>query len=158
MKRKPAKRTKAKAGPPVKVPAGATPNACFISGAAVTESQFRAIRALEAMQAGERKSMENELSLASYSLETVRRVVQSCATNKEEIDALAKRTIASFDAAEKVGDRLERESRLRAVRREAKQSILQVIAIARSCEEKVRDRCMPEQIPAGAPVMRKGMG
>lgn len=135
-------------------PAGATPNACFVAGSSVTEAQFRGIRALEALT--ERKgvkSMENELLLASYGLQMLRRALPVCENNQAEVDVLARKTVAAFAEAEKVEDRLERESRLHAVKREARQNILQIIAIVRSCEEKVKDRCMPEAIPSAKPVI-----
>ncbi len=135
-------------------PAGATPNACFVAGSAVTEAQFRGIRALEILtEKRNSKNMGNELSLASYGMEMLRRALPVCENNRVEVDALARKTVAAFAAAERVDDRLERESRLLAVKREARQNILQIIAIIRSCEEKVRDRCMPEAIPSAKPVI-----
>lgn len=135
-------------------PAGATPNACFVAGSAVTEAQFRGIRALEILtEKRDLKGMENELSLATYGMEMLRRALPVCDSNRVEVDGLARKTAAAFAEAERVGDRLERESRLRAVKREARQNILQIISIIRSCEEKVKDRCMPEAIPSAKPVV-----
>jgi hypothetical protein len=110
-----------------KAPVGVTPNACFLSGVAVTTAEFRALHALDAIQKGNLNAARRELGEIAKSMETAHRAAPACKVNHENVENLVRRPLS--DA------------------REGRQRILQLLSIISSCADKVRDRCMTEQIP-----------
>lgn len=131
---RPRKAARLPAGPrPRPAPAaGLTPGLCYAVGTHVTEAEYRAVLALAAAKAHDRATVANEMAIALYDVNTVKRVVPACAANR---DTLAK---------------LAQDAELAMVNRNtalARSHIRQAITVIRACAEKAGDRCDPERIP-----------
>jgi len=129
---RPRKASRPPTGPQPAPAVGITPGVCYAVGARVTEAEYRAVLALNAAGAHDRASVANELAIALYDVNQVKRVVPACAANREALAQLAQDAELAM---------VNRNTAL------ARTQIRQAIAVIRACAEKTQDRCAPERIP-----------